>query len=74
MKLNISPIPVVEEMANGIIDKSDIECKFFYSARDLSSDKKNLMMFSDLLLEKQSTCESYYIRERHCNVDCFYLA
>ena len=32
------------------------------------------MVFDDLLLEKQITCESYYVRERHCNVDCFYLA
>ena len=36
--------------------------------------KKNLMVFDDLLLEKQITCESYYIRGRHSNVDCFYLA
>ena len=26
------------------------------------------------LLEKQSTCESYYVSGRHSNVDCFYLA
>ena len=32
------------------------------------------MVFDDLLLEKQNTCESYYVRERHNNVDCFYLA
>ena len=25
-------------------------------------------------LTKQNKCENYYIRERHCNVDCFYLA
>ena len=37
-------------------------------------EKKNLMVFDDLLLEKQNTCESYYVRERHNNVDCFYLA
>ena len=43
-------------------------------ARDLSSKKKNLMVFDDLLLEKQNTCESYYVRRRHSNVDCFYLA
>ena len=27
-----------------------------------------------MLLEKQNTCESYYVRGRHNNVDCFYLA
>ena len=42
--------------------------------RELSSEKKNLMVLDDLLLEKQNTCESYYVRGRHSNVDCFYLA
>ena len=32
------------------------------------------MVFDDLLLEKQNTCESYYVRGKHSNVDCFYLA
>ena len=32
------------------------------------------MVFDDLLLEKQNICESYYVRGRHTNVDCFYLA
>ena len=32
------------------------------------------MVFDDLLLEKQNTCESYYVRRIHSNVDCFYLA
>ena len=42
--------------------------------RELSSEKNNLMVFDDRLLEKQNTCESYYVRGRHSNVDCFYLA
>ena len=76
----ISPISIVEEMAKDIRDKSDVECKLYQSAKDvpdpreLSSEKKNLMVFGDLLLEKQNTCESYYVRGRHSNVDCFYLA
>ena len=47
-------------MAKDIRDKSDVECKFYQSAedvhdpRELSSQKKNLMVFDDLLLEKQS--------------------
>ena len=67
-------------MAKEVRDKSDVECNFYQSAedvpdpRDLSSEKKNLMVFDDLLLEKQNTCESYYVRGRHSNVDCFYLA
>ena len=32
------------------------------------------MIFDDLQLEKQDKCETYYIRGRHSNVDCFYLA
>ena len=32
------------------------------------------MVFDDLLLEKQNGYESYYVRARHINVDCFYLA
>ena len=32
------------------------------------------MIFNDLLLEKQHTCESYDIRGRNSNVDCFYLS
>ena len=55
-------------------------CNFYQSAedlpdpRELSSEKKNLKVFGDLLLEKQNTCESYYARGRHSNVDCFYFA
>ena len=80
MDLGISLISVVEEMAKDIRDKSDVECKFYESdedvpdPRELSSEKKNLMVFDDLLLEKQITCESYYVRGRHSNVDCLYLA
>ena len=67
-------------MAKDIRDKSDVVCNFYQSAedvpdpRELSSEKKNLMVFDDRLLEKQNTCESYYVRGRHSNVDCFYLA
>ena len=67
-------------MAKDIREKSDVECKFYQSTedvpdpRELSSEKNNLMVFDDLLLEKQNTCESYYVRGRHSNVECFYLA
>ena len=78
--LGISPISIVEEMVKEIRDKSDVECNFYQSAedvpdpRELSSEKMNLMVFDDLLFEKQNTFESYYVRGRHSNVDCFYLA
>lgn len=80
MRLNLSPTSVVEEMAKNLNNKSDINCQFYETSedvpdpRDLSRDKKNLMIFDDLQLEKQNKCESYYIRGRHSNVDCFYLA
>ena len=76
----ISPKSIVEEIAKEIRDKSDVVCNFYQSAedvpdpRELSPEKKNLMVLDDLFLEKQNTCESYYVRGRHSNVDCFYLA
>ena len=78
--LGISAISIIEEMAKEIRDKYDVECNLYQSAedvpdpRDLSSEKKNLMVFDDLLLEKQNTCESYYVRRRHSNIDCVCLA
>jgi len=75
MNLNLSPINIREEMAKNQTNRTDIECKFFESAsyvpdpRDLSPEKKNLMVFDDLLLERQNKCEG-----RHSNIDCFYLA
>ena len=56
----ISSISIVEEMAKEVRDKSDVECNFYQSAedvpdpKDLSSEKKNAMVFYDLLLEKQT--------------------
>ena len=50
-------------MAKEIGDKSNVECNFYQSdedfpdPRELISEKKNQMVFDDLLLEKQNTCE-----------------
>ena len=61
--LNVSPLSIVEEMTKNAPDKSDIKCSFFENAydvldpRELSPDKKNLMVFDDILLERQHTCE-----------------
>ena len=58
--LGIFPISIVEEMVKDIRDKSDVECKFYESAedvhdpRELSSQKKNLMVSDDLLLDHLS--------------------
>ena len=79
-KINASPLAIIEEMGKSNNYKPDIECAFYETAedvpdpRDLSAEKKNLMIFDDLLLEKQNKCETYYIRGRHSNVDCFYLS
>lgn len=76
---NIHPDILIDEMAKQGKTKSEVECSFYESAddvpdpRDLSSSTNNLMIFDDLLLEKQNKCESYYTRGRHSNVDCFYL-
>jgi hypothetical protein len=71
---------VLEEVGRDNTLKSDIRCKFYEPSedvpdpKDLDKAKKNLMIFDNLQLEKQSTCEKYYIRGRHSSVDCFYLA
>ena len=76
----ILPPIVVQEWAKSIKDESNVKCNFFEMAsdvpdpRDLNSEDKNLMIFDDLLLERQNKCECYYIRGRHSNVDFFYLS
>jgi hypothetical protein len=50
--------------------RSAIQCEFFESASDVPDpadlDKacKNLMIIDDLQLNRQSTCEKYYVRWR----------
>ena len=41
---------------------------------DLDVNQNNLMVFDDLMLEKQNKCEDYYTRGRHNNIDCFYIS
>ena len=79
MRLNVSPAYAVEEISKNLVEKADIESKVFEAADDvpdprhLNPQKKNLLIFDDLQLEKQNKCEAYYIRGRHSNVDCFAL-
>ena len=71
---------VLQECTKSTKNESNVKCNFFETAsdvpdpRDLNSEYKNLMIFDDLLLERQNKCECYYIRGRHSNVDCFYLS
>ena len=66
--LSISPISIVE-MAKDIRDKCDVECKFYESTEDvpdprqLSSQKKNLVVFDDLLLENKSHVHRIMLEE-----------
>ena len=59
------PLVVVQEWARSIRNNSIIKCKFFETAsdvcdpRELNSEDKKLMIFDDLLLEKQNKCECY---------------
>jgi hypothetical protein len=77
---NVNPLTVLEDVGRDNALKSNIQCKFYESStdvpdpKDLDKTKKNLMIFDDLQLERQNTCEKYYIRGKHGNVDCFYLA
>jgi hypothetical protein len=41
---------------------------------DINRDLKTLIIFDDIMLEKQNKVESYYTRGRHANVDCFYIS
>ena len=73
----IPPSVVLQEWAKMIKNKSNVKCIFFETAGDvpdLNSEDKNLMIFDDLLLEKQNKTECYYVHGRHRNVDCFYLS
>jgi hypothetical protein len=73
-------IKILQSLSHDLPQKSVIQCEFFKSAcdkpdpADLDKACKNLMIFDDLLLEKQNTCWNYYVRRRYSNVDCFYLA
>jgi len=71
---------VIDYLSKNQFNPNPIETTFYELVKDvpdpreLNRDKNNLMVFDDLLLEKQNKCEDYYVRGRHSNVDCFYLA
>ena len=56
-------------MVKDIRDRSDVECKFYESAedvpdpRELRSEKKNLMVFNDLLRENKSHVNRIMLEE-----------
>ena len=76
----IPPAILLQEWAKTIKNESSVKCNFFETAsdmpdpQDLNTEDKNLMIFDDLLLERQNKTECYYIHGRHSDVDCFYLS
>jgi len=82
LREQISPNELIHEMEKNqkTSSKEPIECNFYESADDvpdpkeISPERKNLMIFDDLLLQKQNKCEAYYLRGRHYNCDCLYLS
>jgi len=79
---NIPPLDLMEDIGKTLVHDTSptINCKFYKSSddipdpSDLNPEQKNLMIFDDVLLEKQNKCEAYYTRGRHSNIDCFYLS
>jgi GTPase SAR1 family protein len=61
-------------------NKSTIQIHYFNDSdeipdpTEIDPDLKTLIIFDDVLLEKQNKVESYYTRGRHNNVDCFYIS
>jgi len=82
LREQISPNELIHELAKNqkTLFKDPIECNFYESADDvpdpkeISPEHKNLMIFDDLLLQKQNKCEAYYVRGRHSNCDFLYLS
>ena len=83
LKSGLTVNEFIECMAQELCSQSEgsnIDCYFFENSNDVPDPKQlnpednNLMVFDDLLLEKQNACEKYYVRGRHSNVDCFYLS
>ena len=74
----LNPIEVIN--ASTIENKNTISAEFFDNCNDipdpseLNPSDKNLMIFDDCILEKQSKAEAYYTRGRHNNCDSFYIS
>jgi len=81
LREQISPNELIHESAKNRknLSKEPIECNFCESAdgvpdpKEISPNHKNLMIFDDLLLQKQNNCEAYHVGGRHSNCDCLYL-
>ena len=71
---------IITKLGETLKLKPNIKTKFFTDSSEipdpseLNSKNKNLLIFDDIMLEKQNKIEDYYTRGRHNNVDCFYVA
>ena len=68
-KLNVSPSALIEKMGKNLNKKSDIDCEFYERSHDapdprnLSLDYNNLIIFDDLMLEKQKNARHITFKE-----------
>jgi len=82
LREQISPNELIHELAKNRMTRSKepIECNFCESADDvpdpkeISPEHKSLMIFDDILLQKQNKCKAYFVCGRHSDCDCLYLS
>ena len=72
-----SPVQLIDEyISGGGATKGGIKAEFYDNCdlipdpSTLDEEEKNLMVFDDCILEKQSKAQSYYTRGRHGNCNC----
>ena len=77
-KKGLNPIEVIAdcdvENKNKISTEFYDDCNEIPDPSELNPSDKNLMIFDDCILEKQSKAEAYYTRGRHNNCDSFYIS
>lgn len=70
----------IKKVGQGLKEKNKIIVEYFDDSSsipdptELNKNHNNLIIFDDIMLEKQSKCEAYYTRGRHNNADCFYIS
>ena len=72
--INASNVEQLKDNKNPILLIFSMIVMIFQTLVELNSNDKNLMIFDDCILEKQSKAEAYYTRGRHNNCDSFYIS
>jgi hypothetical protein len=63
-----------------INDKNSIQVQYCDEScevpdpKNIDANSKTVIIFDDIMLEKQNKIEDYYTRGRHNNIDCFYIS